>query len=165
MRNYLPVVAILCLLITPTAIRAEEQNRKTNFNLSCGLLGKFVRYQQHYQHCKPEVICNDRGVCRKKPTKSVVAPSVVAPSVVAPEVTQENPETNAIADADPSLTVSAGITADADIAGASADGSAGADASAGPGGADASGSAEGGANAGGASVGGGIGGGLGVGGL
>jgi uncharacterized membrane protein YgcG len=154
MRNYFPLVAILCLLTIPTAMRAEEQNRNSNFNLSCGLLGKFVRYKQHYQHCKAVVICNDRGVCRRKPTKPG-----------APVVALENPETNAISDADPSLTAGAGVTAGASIAGASANAGATAGASAGPGGANASGSAEGGASAGGGSVGGGIGGGLGVGGL
>ena len=46
------------------ATSAQTQIR--NFNLGCGLLGKFVRHPPHVQHCKAVLACDDPQLCSKR---------------------------------------------------------------------------------------------------
>lgn len=61
MRRTLP--ALLCPIGLLICTSAEAQTQVRNFNLNCGLIGKFAQYPQHYQHCRSQLSCIDPRTC------------------------------------------------------------------------------------------------------
>jgi hypothetical protein len=161
---------------------ADAQTQIRNFNLSCGLIGKFVRYPPHLQHCKTLIVCDDRRLCRKRKSIAKLPAAELALSAPTlgeqvPGVSPENPATDSPADtsspgdnnapgaaSDNSDGLGASSSASAGVAGGGISAGTGGGASIGSGSANnASAGAGGGASVGGAGV--SAGGSLGVGGL
>jgi hypothetical protein len=178
-----PLIPV-CLLSALTVINvsaADAQTKIRNFNLNCGLIGKFVRYPPHLQHCKALVVCGDRRVCRKKKSiaKLPAAPLALSdlkldeqttgapdgPSVSTPGNTDSPGSTNSPgASTDDSGGLGIGASVNAGVTGGGVSAGAGGGASVGSGsGNNASVGAVGGASVGGTGV--SAGGSLGVGGL
>jgi hypothetical protein len=65
MSRFLPWSSIICLLFLLHG-SAEPQTQHRNFNLNCGLIGKFARYPQHNHGCKSQSFCSDPERCIRK---------------------------------------------------------------------------------------------------
>jgi hypothetical protein len=65
MSRFLPWFILVCSLPLLHS-SAEAQTQKRNFNLNCGLIGKFARYPQHNQNCKWQIFCSDPEHCIRK---------------------------------------------------------------------------------------------------
>ena len=87
MRSYLLFIGLLVLpVVDASSPHAQTQSR--NFNLNCGLIGKFVRYPPHLQHCRALVVCDDHQMClRKKSIQRKLPAAQLAFSV--PELNEE----------------------------------------------------------------------------
>lgn len=97
-RPLIPVCLLGALMVIDVSA-ADAQTQIRNFNLNCGLIGKFVRYPPHLQHCKALVVCDNRRVCRKKKSIAklpVAELALSAPALDAqmPGVSPENPATS-----------------------------------------------------------------------
>jgi hypothetical protein len=69
MARHLAKVCLLGSLVTAflfTTPSADSQTQLRNFNLNCGLIGKFARYPQHLQHCRALAVCADPQFCLRK---------------------------------------------------------------------------------------------------
>ena len=71
------LISIVAIGALPFLIASEvdAQTQVRNFNLNCGLIGKFVRYPPHLQHCRALVVCDEHRLCRKK--KSILQEPLV----------------------------------------------------------------------------------------
>jgi hypothetical protein len=179
MARGLAMVSAFCLLSFVSMPPADAQTQFRNFNLNCGLIGKFVRYPQHLQHCKALAQCSDPRACpRKRGIRRIPQLALTVPEELADETATRPPGTGTPGDvgdpsADPgqagspdSLGARAGAEVSARAGGASI--GAGGGASIGSGSNDSAGTGVGGNVDGGGAlggVGGGAGGSLGVGGL
>jgi uncharacterized membrane protein YgcG len=156
MSRFLPWFSFVCLLSLLHS-SAEAQTQHRNFNLNCGLIGKFARYPQHNHGCKAVVRCADPKTCLRKlavPHKKLEAFLFKLEPPVATEPPQQGDTSNS------GLSLSVGVQGAVSAGGVNAGGGVSAGA-----GTDSGGGASGSAGASVGADGVGAGGGLGIGGL
>jgi hypothetical protein len=88
-------VSALCVLSLVTMSPANAQTQIRNFNLNCGLIGKFVRYPPHLQHCKALAHCSDARTCpRKRGVRKIPELALTVPDELEDETGTSPPDTS-----------------------------------------------------------------------
>lgn len=88
-------VSALCVLCLVSMSPANAQTQIRNFNLNCGLIGKFVRYPPHLQHCKALAHCSDARTCpRKRGVRKIPELALTVPDELEDETGTSPPDTS-----------------------------------------------------------------------